>query len=44
MRTWVSNVPSVEGGWKSMMRDFDECVKRYDRDPLVRMPSGRHVA
>ena len=22
VRTWVSNVPSVEGGWKSMMRDF----------------------
>ena len=22
VRTWISNVPSVEGGWKSMMRDF----------------------
>ena len=36
VRTWVSNVPSVEGGWKSMMRDFNDAVKRYDRDPLVR--------
>ena len=38
VRTWISNVPSVEGGWKSMMRDFNDCVKRYDRDPRVRMP------
>ena len=44
VRTWVSNVPSVEGGWKSMMRDFDSAVKRYDRDPLVRIPStGSHA-
>ena len=43
VRTWISNVPSVEGGWKSMMRDFNECVKRYDRDPLVRIPSGVHL-
>ena len=35
VRTWISNVPSVEGGWKSMMRDFNDCVKRYDRDPRV---------
>ena len=44
VRTWVSNVASVDGGWKSMMRDFDYSVKRYDRDPSVRMPSGRLVA
>ena len=39
VRTWISNVPSVEGGWKSMMRGFDDCVKSvWDRDPRVRMP------
>ena len=38
VRTWVSNVPNVEGGWKSMMRDFNDSVKRWDRDPRVRMP------
>ena len=37
VRTWVSNVPSADGGWRSMMRDFDAAVKRYDRDPSVRM-------
>ena len=44
VRTWVSNVASVDGGWRSMMRDFDAAVKRYDRDPLVRIPSvGSHA-
>ena len=36
VRTWASNVASVEGGWKSMMRDFNDAVKRWDRDPRVR--------
>ena len=43
VRTWISNVPKVDSGWESMMRDFDGCVKRYDRDPSVRMPSGPHT-
>ena len=43
VRTWVSNVASVDGGWKSMMRDFNDGVKRYDRDPSVRMPFGPHT-
>ena len=43
VRTWVSNVPSADSGWRSMMRDFDAAVKRYDRDTSVRMPSGTHV-
>ena len=42
VRTWVSNVPSADSGWRSMMRDFDAAVKRYDRDTSVRMPSGTH--
>ena len=32
VRTWVSNVASVDGGWRSMMRDFNDAVKRWDRD------------
>ena len=44
VRTWVSNVASVEGGWKSMMRDFDAAVKRWDRDPSVRRPSPGNPA
>ena len=44
VRTWITNVPSVDSGWRSMMRDFDAAVKRYDRDTSVRMPSGSHVA
>ena len=44
VRTWVTNVPSVDSGWRSMMRDFDAAVKRYDRDTSVRMPSGSHRA
>ena len=36
VRDWVSNNNSVESGWRSMMRDFDAAVKRYDRDPSVR--------
>ena len=44
MRTWITNVPRVDSGWQSMMRDFDAAVKRYDRDPLVRVPStGSHA-
>ena len=44
VRTWITNVPSVDGGWRSMIRDFDAAVKRYDRDPLVRVPStGSHA-
>ena len=43
VRTWVSNVPSVDSGWRSMMRDFHAAVKRYDRDPAVRIPSGNHI-
>ena len=43
VRTWITNVPTVDGGWRSMIRDFDAAVKRYDRDPLVRVPSGPHV-
>ena len=43
VRTWITNNNSVDSGWRSMMRDFDACVKRYDRDPTVRMDSGRHV-
>ena len=43
VRTWVSNVPGVDGGWKSMMRDFNDAVKRYDRDTSVRVDSGRHA-
>ena len=42
VRTWVTNVSNVESGWRSMMRDFDAAVKRYDRDPDVRMNSGTH--
>ena len=38
VRDWISNNNSVESGWRSMMRDFHEAVKRYDRDPAVRMP------
>ena len=37
VRTWVSNVPTIDGGWRTMMRDFDAAVKRYDRDPSVRI-------
>ena len=37
VRTWVSNNASAESGWRIMMRDFDAAVKRYDRDPSVRM-------
>ena len=37
VRDWISNNNSVESGWRSMMRDFHEAVKRYDRDPAVRM-------
>ena len=43
VRTWVTNVPSADSGWRSMMRDFDAAVKRYDRDPSVRMASGIHT-
>ena len=44
VRTWITNVPRVDSGWQSMMRDFDAAVKRYDRDPLVRVPStGSHA-
>ena len=43
VRTWVTNVPSVENGWRSMMRDFDAAVKRYDRDPSVRTSFGSHT-
>ena len=43
VRTWVTNVPSVENGWRSMMRDFDAAVKRYDRDPSVRTSFGTHA-
>ena len=43
VRDWVTNVPSVDSGWRSMMRDFDAAVKRYDRDPSVRMPSGNYT-
>ena len=43
VRDWVSNVPSVDSGWRSMMRDFDAAVKRYDRDPSVRMQSANHI-
>ena len=39
VRTWVSNNASAESGWRIMMRDFDAAVKRYDRDPSVRMAS-----
>ena len=39
VRTWVSNNASAESGWRVMMRDFDAAVKRYDRDPSVRMPA-----
>ena len=35
VRTWISNVSNVDGGWRSMMRDFDASVTRYDRDPSV---------
>ena len=42
VRDWVTNVPSVDSGWRSMMRDFDAAVQRYDRDPSVRMVSGTH--
>ena len=44
VRTWITNVTTVDGGWRSMMRDFDQAVKRYDRDPSVRMNSGNHSA
>ena len=27
VRTWISNVPKVDSGWQSMMRDFDAAVK-----------------
>ena len=37
VRDWITNVPNIDGGWRGMMRDFDACVKRYDRDPSVRM-------
>ena len=37
VRTWVSNNASAESGWRIMMRDFDAAVKRYDRDPSVRV-------
>ena len=37
VRTWVSNNASAESGWRIMMRDFNAAVKRYDRDPSVRM-------
>ena len=37
VRTWVSNNASAESGWRVMMRDFDAAVKRYDRDPSVRV-------
>ena len=40
VRTWVSNNASAESGWRIMMRDFDAAVKRYDRDPSVRVPGG----
>ena len=40
VRTWVSNNASAESGWRIMMRDFDAAVKRYDRDPSVRMASA----
>ena len=43
VRTWVSNNASAESGWRIMMRDFDAAVKRYDRDPSVRRPSG-HIS
>lgn len=43
VRDWISNVPSVENGWRSMMRDFDAAVKRYDRDPSVRMTQGHSL-
>ena len=43
VRTWVSNNASAESGWRIMMRDFDAAVKRYDRDPSVRMPSQHTV-
>ena len=42
VRDWISNVPFVDSGWQSMMRSFDDCVIRYDRDPGVRMLSGLH--
>ena len=29
VRTWITNVPTVDGGWRSMIRDFDAAVKRY---------------
>ena len=37
VRTWISNVSNVDGGWRSMIRDFDAAVTRYDRDPSVRV-------
>ena len=37
VRDWISNVPNIDGGWRGMMRDFDAAVKRYDRDPSVRV-------
>ena len=43
VRDWVTNVPSVDSGWRSMMRDFNAAVKRYDRDPSVRVPSGNPI-
>ena len=43
VREWVTNTNNVERGWRLMMRDFDAAVKRYDRDPAVRMLSGIHT-
>ena len=43
VRTWISNNASAESGWRLMMRDFDAAVKRYDRDPSVRM-SAQHTS
>ena len=43
VRDWISNVPNIDGGWRGMMRDFDACVKRYDRDPSVRVQGGLRV-
>ena len=43
VRDWISNNNSVESGWRSMIRDFDAAVKRYDRDPSVRMFSGNPI-
>lgn len=43
VRDWISNNNSVESGWRSMMRDFNSAVKRYDRDPSARMPQTHPV-